>query len=120
MVDAHTKLHQARARDEMAAIHAALKELVAELVKTEDGAFYRRTLAEIPDREWAAFSFELRNALIVPTPPSYDPRTRPLSGLPHIAEKQDLLAEAHRERLQDAARKRVEKLARMDVPGVTG
>lgn len=119
MVDAFTKLHQARSRDERAAVLAALKELVAELVKTADGRWYRQVLEEIPDAEWRAFHFELMNALIVPTPPSYDPQTRPPSGLRHIAKKQDLLAEEYRKRAQLDAAKRVERLARMDVPGVT-
>lgn len=118
MVDAFTKLHQARSRDERAAVLAALKELVAELVKTPDGRWYREVLEDVPDAEWRAFHFELMNALIVPTPPSYDPRTRPLSGLPHIADKQDLLADEYRKRAQVEAAKRVEKIARMDVPGV--
>jgi hypothetical protein len=119
-VDQFAKLRSQKARDELEARHDTLRALVAELVATADGAFYRRTLVDVPDGDWRAFHFELMHALRVPTPPSYDPRTLPLSGLPHIREKADLLADEHRARLQNEARGRVEKLARTDVPGVTG
>lgn len=109
MVDHFTKLAREKARMEHARQAKALRDLAEQLRDTTDGAFYREALAAIPDADWRAFWFELVHLLSGPSI---------TSPVVHLAQKRRLLAEAHRERAIEAGRERVERVARMDVPGV--
>lgn len=109
MVDHLTKLAQEKRRMELATHQRDLRLLAEQMRDTTDGAFYRAALAAIPDADWRAFWFELVHLLSGPS------ITSPVA---HLAQKRKLLAQAHRERAIEAGRERVERVARMDVPGV--
>jgi len=98
----------------------ALSALVAELVVTRDGRFYREAIRGVPDEHWYGFHLELGRALRPIRGVPYDPREPHESGAVRGAEKSDLLAEEYRRRKIEQARGRVERVARMEVPGVTG
>lgn len=122
MPDPHTNAARALSRAEAARRQAALRALVAELVATTDGRAYRDAVSAVPAEDWSAFHFELLNALVVVPPVPAEPGTLEpgRSGVVRSREKLALLVDEHRQRALAAASLRVERVARFDVPGVTG
>lgn len=114
MVDAHTKLAQEKARMEQAGREKALRDQVAELVATTDGKLYREAIRAVGDADWYYFHLYLSNALYRPT--TLDVAARPA----YSNAKSRLLAEEYRRRAIEVARGKVERVARMGVPGVIG
>jgi hypothetical protein len=113
VVDAHAKLRAEKARGEEARRQKVLRDLAAELVTTGDGKLYREAIGAVPDEDWHYFHLYISTALYRPT------TLDTAAELVHANEKSDLLAEEYRRRQIEAARGQVERVARMDVPGVT-